>query len=104
MFDKVVKLTMNQRVEGTNLEQEQFRDLLSRIRTGDSTQADWKLLLTRQPSLISDLSQFQDAIRLFYSNENVANYNSEQLTKAKPICCSQLFPYQCHVIESVRCL
>lgn len=81
MFDKVVKLTMNQRVEGTNLEQEQFRDLLSRIRTGDSTQADWKLLLTRQPSLISDLSQFQDAIRLFYSNENVANYNSEQLTK-----------------------
>ena len=24
MFDKVVKLTMNQRVEGTNLEQEQF--------------------------------------------------------------------------------
>ena len=50
MFDKVVKLTVNQRVQGMSTEQEQFRNLLLRLRKGDSTNEDWQLLLTRQPS------------------------------------------------------
>lgn len=80
MFHKVVKLTVNQRVQGMSPEQIQFRDLLLRLRKGQSTEVDWKLLLTRQPSNVSDLSEFEDASRLFYSNEQVANYNDEQLT------------------------
>ena len=47
MFDKVVKLTVNQRVQGTCPEQVQFRELLSRLRKGQSTVQDWRLLLTR---------------------------------------------------------
>lgn len=47
MFDKVVKLTVNQRVQGTYPEQVQFRELLSRLRKGESTVQDWRLLLTR---------------------------------------------------------
>ncbi|XP_028413537.1 ATP-dependent DNA helicase PIF1-like [Dendronephthya gigantea] len=81
MFDKVVKLTVNQRVQGMTHEQIQFRDLLLRLRKGESTVDDWKLLLTRQPSNVINLGDFQDATRLFYSNEQVANYNNEQLTK-----------------------
>ena len=81
MFDKVVKLTVNQRVQGMNVEQINFRELLLRLRKGESTVEDWQLLLTRQPSGIPNLSEFEDAIRLFYSNEQVANYNHEQLTK-----------------------
>ena len=81
MFDKVVKLTVNQRVQGMNVEQTNFRDLLLRLRIAESTVEDWKLLLTRQPSNIPNLSEFEDATRLFYSNEQVANYNHEQLTK-----------------------
>ena len=50
MFDKVVKLTVNQRVQGCSSEQEKFRDLLQRLRKGNSTTQDWQLLLTRQPS------------------------------------------------------
>ena len=42
---------------------------------------DWKLLLTRQPTNVDNLQEFNDATRLFYSNEEVANYNHEQLTK-----------------------
>ncbi|KAK3746522.1 hypothetical protein QZH41_016735 [Actinostola sp. cb2023] len=81
MFDKVVKLTVNQRVQDMSTEQEEFRNLLLRLRKGDSAHEDWQLLLTRQPSNIVDLSQFDDATRLFYSNDEVGTYNHEQLTK-----------------------
>ena len=82
MFDKVVKLTVNQRVQGISPEQVSFRDLLLRLRKAESTVEDWKLLLTRQPSAdIPNLSEFADSTRLFYSNEQVANYNHEQLNK-----------------------
>ena len=50
MFDKVVTLTVNQRVQGSDDEQVRFRDLLLRLRKGESTVEDWELLLTRQPS------------------------------------------------------
>ena len=45
MFDKVVKLTVYQRVQGITSEQVQFRDLFLRLCKGDSTVDDWKLLL-----------------------------------------------------------
>ena len=81
MFDKVVKLTVNQRVQGTSPEQIQFRDLLLRLRIGETTPTDWQLLLTRQPSNVLNLTEFQDAIKLFYSNEQVGNLNHEKLTR-----------------------
>ena len=55
MFDKVVKLNINQRVQGNNSEQIQFRQLLLRLRKADSTISDWKLLLTRQPTNVDNL-------------------------------------------------
>ena len=81
MFDKVVTLTVNQRVQGSNFEQVHFRDLLLRLRKGESTIDDWELLLTRQPSNITNMHEFEDATRLFYSNDQVANYNHEQFNK-----------------------
>ncbi|XP_028404097.1 uncharacterized protein LOC114526773 [Dendronephthya gigantea] len=81
MFEKVVKLTVNQRVQGVTSEQIIFRELLLRLRKGESTIDDWKLLLTRQPSKVTNIKEFEDATRLFYSNEQVANYNHEQLSK-----------------------
>ena len=83
MFDKVVKLNINQRVQGNNPEQIQFRELFLRLRKVDSTVSDWKLLLTRQPANVDNLIEFKDAVRLFYSNEEVANYNYEELVKLK---------------------
>ena len=61
MFEKVIKLTINQRVQGTTSEQVNFRNLLLRLRKGESTLDDWKLPLTRQPSNIDNLSYFEDA-------------------------------------------
>ena len=79
MFDKVVKLLVNQRVHGENAEQETFRQLLSRLRVGESSISDWELLLTQQPINV-DLSSFCDATHLFYSNKKVESYNDDQLT------------------------
>lgn len=36
--------------------------------------------MTRQPSKAQNLSEFQDATRLYFSNEEVANYNFEKLS------------------------
>ena len=88
MFTNVIKLAVNQRVVGTNPEQTQFRDLLMRLRTGDCTEQDWKLLLTRQPTNASNLSEFKDATWLYFSNEEVANYNCDKLSALQqPIAC-----------------
>ena len=81
MFSNVVKLSVNQRVQGVNPQQTQFRDLLMRLRTGDCNEEDWKLLLTRQPSKAENIAEFQYATRLYFSNEEVANYNFHQLAE-----------------------
>ena len=76
MLTNVIKLSVNQRVQGSNPEQSKFRELLMRLRTGDCTEQDWKLLLTRQPTNAPNLVEFQDATRLYFSKEEVANYNA----------------------------
>ena len=66
-FDKVVKLTVNQRVQGESSQQKEFRDLLSRLRTGDSSLDDWKLLLQRSPDKVrcsNDKELFKKAKQL----------------------------------------
>lgn len=65
MFDKVVKLSANQRVQGSSATQLAFKHLLMRLHTGDSTEQDWQLLLSRQPSLIANLHEFDNAINYF---------------------------------------
>ena len=80
MFNTVVKLTLNQRVKGSTPEQATFRDLLNRLRTGNCNKDDWNLLLTRQPLIAQNITEFEHAIRLYYSNEEVANYNFQKLT------------------------
>ena len=86
MFDKVIELDDNYRVQEGNKEQVVFRQLLRRLRTGDSTETDWHILLSRQSSEVGNISEFSDAIRLFFGNEDVARYNHEKLTNlAQPI-------------------
>ena len=83
MFDKVVKITENRHVHGSNPDQVSFKLLLERVRDGDSTQKDWQQLLSRQPSAVTNLSEFQNAMRLFYGNDQVATYNYDQLLKLR---------------------
>ena len=57
MFERVVTLS----IKGSNHEQTVFRDLLLRLRNGESTKHDWELLLARQPSHIANLELFKHA-------------------------------------------
>ena len=83
MFNKVVVLTENQRVKGSDPAQSSFKQLLSRLRNGETTEADWNCLLSRQPLSIKDIHNFENATRLYYSNEDVAMFNYNQLIKIK---------------------
>ena len=63
MFDNVVVLDVNQRVSGSENDQIIFKGILSRLRTGEITLNDWKLFLTRQPSVVSNIDDFSSATR-----------------------------------------
>ena len=75
LFHKVVKLQHNHRVSGDSDNQVLFRQLLHRLRTGHPTENDWKILLTRQPVAVSNIDNFQDCTRLYFSNKDVARFN-----------------------------
>jgi len=79
MFNKVVKLTVNQQVQGESREQKEFRNLLSRLRKDESNLEDWNMLLECSPEKVINLAEFENATRLFFTNEEVANYNYEKL-------------------------
>lgn len=49
MFSKVIKLSVNQRVQGSDVRPIAFKSFRRRLRNGNSTDEDWQLLLTRQP-------------------------------------------------------
>lgn len=83
MFVHVVMLSVNQRVIGSNHDQILFRELLLRLPNGATTHDDWKQLLSRQPTKVSDIGQFKDAANLYYPNEDVEAYNYGCLIKLK---------------------
>ena len=82
LFDTVVCLTQIVRQAGHTTEARCFRELLLRLRDGKSTEEDWKQLLQRSPSHIN-LSEFTDAVRLFFDKKSVAEYNYEKLQSLK---------------------
>ena len=74
-FDTVVILDEMVRQNGSNQEQVMFRNLLLRLRNGESTEEDWQILLSRAPSAVSNQTEFNDAVHLFYNKDAVAQYN-----------------------------
>ena len=86
MFNTVVILDQVLRQPGTKPKVARFRELLIRLRNGSVTEEDWQLLLTRDPSQVSNTDDVNDAIRLFCDKDSVAKYNLEKLKSlGKPI-------------------
>jgi ATP-dependent DNA helicase PIF1 len=84
-FNTVVILDQVLRQGGMNPEDVQFRKLLLRLRNGCVNERDWELLKKRDPSKV-DCNDFEDAIRLFYDKQSVAEYNLSKLESlGKPI-------------------
>ena len=79
-FKKVVKLTVNQRVQGNNIEQSNFREILTRARHGESNESDWHSLISRTPDKVDNLNDFEkNSVRLCYHKEKVAELNMTRL-------------------------
>ena len=78
-FTTIIKLFVNERTKGNEIEQETFRNVLYRLRNGDSTDEDWELLLTRTPANITDIIDKKSFVKLSFSNEKVACDNYEAL-------------------------
>lgn len=69
------------RQQGNDPEKSMFRQLLLRLRDGCTTEQDWAQLLTRTPANATNISEFDNAIHLFYDKQSVAQVNINSLTK-----------------------
>lgn len=79
-FQTVVKLEENERAKGRNIAQQQFRDLQTRARNGNSSIEDWNLLLSRTPQNVNNITHFEtSAVKLSFKNEKVATDNFTRL-------------------------
>ena len=81
VFNEVCRLGVVQRQSGSSLEQQEFRNLLLRLRDGESTIEDWKTLSERFEENItrSDRDRFKNAVFLSTRWDEVNVINVEQL-------------------------
>ena len=82
MYQKfqTVKLEKTERPKGTDIAQQQFRDLQTRARDGNSSLDDWNLLLSRIPQNVENIADFEtSAVKLSFGNEKVATDNFTRL-------------------------
>ncbi|GBC31310.2 ATP-dependent DNA helicase PIF1-like [Rhizophagus irregularis DAOM 181602=DAOM 197198] len=80
-FREIYKLVAVQRQSGNSDRQRKFRDLLTRMRDGESTQSDWELLMTRVPENLTESERrtFLNAINIIPTWEEVDRINLEKL-------------------------
>ena len=64
------------RQAGQDADKELFRDLLLRLRNGESSVGDWMQLMKRTPAEVGNVSS---ALRLYPTLEAVAEYNAIKL-------------------------
>ena len=85
-FNKAIVLDQVMRQCGEDADQILFRDILLRLRNGQTTVLDWEHLMKQTPSQIEDVSSFQSALHLFPTVEAVVEYNLDKLRSInKPI-------------------
>lgn len=83
VFTKTIVLTESMRQQGEDATACQFRDTLSQLRDGPISEENWRFLLTwAKESLPSGTwQQFDDALRLYFRNEELREHNWSRLEK-----------------------
>jgi ATP-dependent DNA helicase PIF1 len=82
-LNEVYELDMVQRQSGDSEEQRSFRDILLRLREGDSSLDDWKTLAKRFEENLNQVErdQFRDSVFILTRWEDVDRVNIEMLRK-----------------------
>ncbi|XP_057855871.2 uncharacterized protein LOC131876112 [Cryptomeria japonica] len=77
----VVTLDRIFRQDGENIQQQRFRQLLTNLRDANPIIDDWELLMMRIPINLNVATneEFDNAIHLFSTNDNVHNHNKRML-------------------------
>ena len=83
MFDYVVTLDKNMRLNAVPEEEKTLLNLFESLRKGNCSEEEWRLLLTRQPFNVSNLSDFNYSTRLFFKTESFADFNHRCLQELK---------------------
>ena len=78
-FQSAVVLDQIIRQAGDDPDQRRFRDLLLRLRDGETTVDDWKILMRRTPTKAQNLSSFQTALHLYPTVEAAVDHNVSKL-------------------------
>ena len=78
-FSDAAVLDQIMRQSGDDPSQILFRNILLRLRNCEVTEADWRTLMTRTLSQVSDTSMFDNAIHLFPTIEAVVEHNINKL-------------------------
>lgn len=78
-FNTAVTLDQIMRQNGNDADQILFRNILLRLRNGNTSLNDWEHLMSRTPSKLDNLSTFECALRLFPTVQAVAEYNLMKL-------------------------
>lgn len=80
-FSEAYKLDVVQRQSGESEEQRAFRDILLRLRDGESVLDDWRMLSTRFEENLSrtERDRFSDAIHLLTTWDEVDRVNTDML-------------------------
>ena len=78
-FETAFTLTQVIRQSGQDPDQTRFRDILMRLRNGDTTMEDWNHLMEQTPTRVQDQSPYVNALRLFPTVEAVVDHNVAML-------------------------
>jgi hypothetical protein len=83
-FDRTIQLTQAMRQQGEDETAIRFRTALGELRESKLSESSWQLLCARvQNQLLPDeVAQFQSALRLYFTNEEVRERNYGQLAAA----------------------
>ena len=79
LFDKAIVLDQVMRQAGVDTEQQLFRDLLLRLRDGQTMVEDWKHLMNQTPAMVGATTPFAEALHLFATASDVAEHNIHKL-------------------------
>ena len=79
LFNCAIVLDQVMRQAGQDPSQVLFRDILLRLRNGQTTTSDWQHLMNRTPTKVSDLTPFHSALHLHPTTEAVVEYNISKL-------------------------
>jgi hypothetical protein len=83
-FDRTIQLTQVMRQQGEDETAIRFRTALGELRESKLSESSWQLLCTcvQNQLLPDEVAQFQSALQLYFTNEEVCERNYSQLAAA----------------------